>query len=234
MKDPKKQLTDYFERLVHRFLNTKSLHLELKRVMDWRRSRDRVEVLNISSYFFELATYSMSRTVLVELASLLSSREDKSLLDWLKKAIIHAKSLEPSRYNPGSSGPDRTVLSVTEYRGVLDGHIAQIDAHFDLISRIKGRRDKAIAHLDKKYFDDPESLGMDYPVRIEEVDLLIDQVSEILREHHVLLLQSDLRMEIVSSGHVDNVLRYARAHQRARTDRNLIDKGYRPVDYERD
>src|SRR6478736_3735338 len=105
MKNPKTQLRAYLNILFHRFhrfLNTKSLYQELMRIYEWKNPK-RFEAYSLGAYSFELAEYSLLRTVLVEMSALLSENEDRSLFDWLKKAREHAASLEPTCYNPGYS-----------------------------------------------------------------------------------------------------------------------------------
>src|SRR5882724_729376 len=100
MKNPKTQLREYLNILFHRFLNTKSLYQELMRIYEWKTPK-RFEAYSLGAYSFELAEYSLLRTVLVEMSALLSKYEKRSLVDWLKKARGHAASLEPTCYNPG-------------------------------------------------------------------------------------------------------------------------------------
>jgi len=233
MKNPKTRLREYLDRLIRRFLNTKSLHLELKRISGWQIP-GKIEVFNLGSYFFELAKYSLWRTILVEMAMILSPKEQVSLIDWLKKAREHAPSLAPTRYNPSYSGVKREPIKPKEYRALIDRHINRLDAQRDVIHRIKSQRDKAIAHLDKAYFDNPKALDKDYPLRDDDIDRLMEVVSDILGKHHNWLFEADLRMEILSTRNVDVVLKYARAFQRARKDRTLIKKGFKPIDYMQD
>ena len=103
---------------------------------------------------------------------------------------------------------------------------------------MKAWRDKAIAHLDTAYFNGPKALDEEYPLLDEEypltypyIDLIMEEVSDILRKHSSCLFAVDLRMEILSTKNVDSVLNYARAFQRIRKDRALIKKGFRPVSY---
>ena len=94
MNNPKEKLKEYLDQIFHRFLNLKSLFYELKRINSWY-TPEREEAINHGSYFFQLTTYSMTRIYLVELAALLSDKEDRSLIDWLEKASVHAKGLCP-------------------------------------------------------------------------------------------------------------------------------------------
>ena len=164
----------------------------------------------------------------------LSAKEQASLIDWLMKAREHAPSLGPTRYNPSHSSGEREPIKPKEYRAVIERHINRLEAQRDVIDRIKSRRDKAIAHLDKAYFDNPKALDEDYPLSDDDIDCLMDVVSDILRKHYSCLFDSDLRMEILSTRNVDLVLKYARAFQRARKDRTLIKNGFKPINYMRD
>jgi hypothetical protein len=150
MNNPRTQLRAYFNTLFQRFLNTKSLYGELKRILEWKTKR--FEAYRLGAYSFELAEYSLLRTVLVEMSALLSENEERSLIDWLNKAKEHAGSLGPTRYNPGGSRGERQLIKKEEYRAVLDEHRKSLEAQQALIGHIKARRDKVIAHFDKAYF----------------------------------------------------------------------------------
>ena len=229
MINPKEKLREYLDQIIHRFLNTKSLFHELKRINSWS-TPDRLETLNHGCYFFQLSTYSMTRIYLVELATILCEREERSLIDWLKKAQDHAKSICPTRYNPNHKG-DREPVKTEEYKTIIDQNLRELSSHGNVIGRIKGWRDKSIAHLDKTYFDNPSAIYEDYPINNIEIDQLIETVSKILREHYLYLFQADLRMEILSEMNADAVLNYVRAFQRIRKDNELIKSGFRPVEY---
>jgi len=230
MINPKERLREYLDQLIHRFLNTKSLFQELNRISSWYVP-GRVETVNLSRYFFQLSAYSMTRIYLVELAILLSEKENRSLLDWLKKAQDHARSIEPTRYNPNYTTGDREPIDAEEYKDIIDSDIREVESHKNLIGRIKAWRDKSIAHLDKTYFDNPSAIVGDYPIHNDEIVQLIEVVSKILKQHYSYLFQADLRMEILSEMNVDVILNYARAFQRVRKDNALIDRGFRPVEY---
>ena len=233
MNNPQAELRKYLDKLIHRYLNIKSLHQELKSIFEWE-SPARIEALSLGVHFFQLVTYSLSRIVLVELSMFLSEKEARSLLDWLKKAKEHAASVKFTRYNATYSEGERERIKPEEYRAIIDDQIAQLHDRKNVIDRIKARRDKAIAHLDKAYFDDPKALDRDYPLRDDDIDDLMEVAGSILRKHHSCLFEADMRMEVVSVHNVDTILRYARAFMRARRDFNLIEKGFRPVEYMRD
>jgi hypothetical protein len=164
----------------------------------------------------------------------LSEKGKRSLFDWLKKAKEHTASIKPTRYNASYSKGEREPIKTKEYHVIIDDQIAQLHARNNVIDRIKARRDKAIAHLDKKYFDDPKAVDRDYPLEDNDIDDLMEVVSSILRKHHSCLFKADVDMEIKSVHTVDTVLRYARAFMRARRDFNLINRVFRPVEYMQD
>jgi len=233
MTDSNAELREYFDKLVHHFLNTKSMRQQLKSVLAWT-SPALIDALNRGQYFFQLAAYSLSRIVLIELSTLLSHKEKRSLFHWLKRALECAAEVKPTRYNPHQTRGEREPISVKEFRALIDGQIAELDARKDTIARIKGRRDKAIVHLDKEYFDDPQALSRDYPLTDNDLDDLIELVGSILRKHHSCLFGSDIIMEVKSAHTIDAVLEYTRAFMRARQDFDLIKMGFRPALYLRE
>jgi len=230
LKDPGNQLRDYLEKLIRRFLYVKSLDRQLKLINEWDTPK-RVEALNTGSTFFRLVTYTFARIILIELCKLVSDKEEKSLVDWLNKAKDHATSIEPTRYNPDYSEREREPVKPEEYRRIISEQQAQLDANKNVINRIKAQRDKALAHSDAAYFNDPGTLYEHYPLSADDIDALMDTVSEILRTHHIHLLKADIDMEVHSLSNVDTILRLARAFSRAYKDRDLIAKGFRPKDY---
>jgi hypothetical protein len=229
VNNPKDKLRDYLNQIINRFLNTKSLFDELKLINSWSIP-DRIETLNHGYYFFQLTTYSMRRIFLVELATILSKKEQRSLIDWLKKAQEHAKSIYPTRYNPNYKG-DREPIMEKEYKSIIDQNLRDLNAKANVIGQIKAWRDKLIAHLDKDYFNTPSAIYKDYPINDIEIDQLIETVSKILHDHYHYLFQADLRMEILSETNVDSVLNYVRAFQRIRKDKRLINSGFKPMEY---
>ena len=235
MKDPHDALRCYFEKLIYRYLNINSLRQQIHSISEWTtnaESPDNIEAFNLGHYFFQLATYSVSRIVLVELSMFLSEKEERSLLDWLYKAKEHAGSMKPTSYNADLRRQE--PMKIEEYRSLIDCQIAQLHANKKVIDKIKAHRDKAIVHLDKKYFDNAESIDRIYPLGDKDMDVLMDTVSGILQEQYSFLLGASVNLEVKGVWNVDTVLKYARAWMRARRDSALIEKGFRPVDFERD
>ncbi|MXP26809.1 hypothetical protein GRI39_12280 [Altererythrobacter indicus] len=62
-------------------------------------------------------------------------------------------------------------------------HKSALATHSDIIASIRGRRDKVIAHLDRKYFFDPEAVEDDFPLADEAMIALANEIIKILHEH---------------------------------------------------
>ncbi len=235
MKNPRDELRCYFNRLISRYQNIISLDQQLKSIAAWdsnSQSLDNIEAFNLGHYFFQHATYSIWRIFLVELSMFLSNNEDRSLVDWLKKARKHAGSImQTGDYSTHSVNEP---MKTDQYRDIIDCQIAQLHENENVINRIKAHRDKAIAHLDRKYFDNTNSIERDYPLNDHEIDDLMETVDGILRKHYRCLLGASVNLEVQSFQNLDTVLTYARAWMRVRCDFSLIEKGFRPVAYVRD
>ena len=84
MQDPKNEIRDYLNKLIHRLLYVKGLNKQLKFLKEWE-TPNRIIALEIGSYFFRLAGFSFYRTLLIELCLLLDDREEKCIVDFLIK-----------------------------------------------------------------------------------------------------------------------------------------------------
>ncbi|MHB2154386.1 AbiU2 domain-containing protein [Calditrichota bacterium GD2] len=235
MENPEKQLKEYLEKLIFRFIYIHSLHKQVLLILEWERP-DRIIALQIGSYFFELTLFSFRRTIILELCKLLSEREDKSLLDWLKKAKKNAKALKPSVYSPGIKTSDsRRILKPYEYIEIIEKQISNIHKYDSIIQTLITRRDKDIAHSDRTYFNEPKKLHDLFPISDLDISSLLNTISEILRRHYSLLFHADITLDVSSTSNVDTVLTYIRAFDRVWHDKRLTrDFGIRVVEYKQD
>lgn len=232
MGEPKEDIRDYLKKLIRQFLFIKSLDKQLKLISEWE-SPQRIVALNIGSHFFRLVTYSFNRTIMIELCKLFSDKEQKSLVDFLVYAQKHSAVIEPSRFNPESE--TREPKSQEKYLKVIDGHIKLIESKQEIITNLKGHRDKLLAHSDANYFDDLEKLYEKYPLESNEVDDLISTAKDILESHHVYLLESHLEIEVHSTSDVDTILWHTRGFKRVWEDKratSLYPNLYKLDDYE--
>lgn len=66
---------------------------------------------------------------------------------------------------------------------VLEQQLAKLETHRATIAAIMGRRDKFFAHLDKRYFREPDRIYADFPLEESEVIALVNCVITIITEH---------------------------------------------------
>lgn len=221
MEDPKTQMREYLEKLEFRFLFFRSLQSQIAKISEWESST-RIETLNMSHYFFRLTQYSFGRTVMLELYKFVSEKEDRSIQDFLSKAREHAEALEPSEYRPGlETGRSRVMLTPQEYRAIIGQQTEEMEKHSKTIERLKGRRDKDLAHSDTAFFNNPDKLLELYPLTNLDITSLMETISGILRKQHSLLFKEDMAMEVVNADDVDTVLTNARAFSRVWRDKRV-------------
>ncbi|MFB0516326.1 MAG: hypothetical protein ACETWG_06960, partial [Candidatus Neomarinimicrobiota bacterium] len=53
----------------------------------------------------------------------------------------------------------------------------------------KAQRDRALAHSDAAYFNNPQALYKRYPLSTKDIDGLMDTVSEILRQQDLFFIR---------------------------------------------
>ncbi len=211
MKDPKKELREYLRKLIQRLLYIKGINKQLQLLKEWV-TPNRVEALEIGSYFFRLMSFSFNRTLLIELCLLLDDREEKCIVDWLKKAKEHAKVIEPTFYK--SESGIREILTAVDYQKIIDEQQKLLHSKKDIIENIRGRRDTSLAHSDAKYFDNPEDTYIKFPLTNEDIEDLLKIVTEILRMQYVYLFESDLDIQVHALSNIDTVLEHIRAFNR--------------------
>jgi hypothetical protein len=204
MKNPEIELKNYIRNLIDRLLFIKSLNIQLKILKDWKSTK-KIDALKTGRFFFKLVEYSFYRTILIELCILLDPKEEKSILDWLKKAEVHSNSFISSfkqKSYPNIISKDRELIKSKE----------------TFLYKIKTHRDKVLVHADAKYFNDPDKIYNKIQIEFKEIDDLINICSEILKKHYDIIFKSDLDLNIYSNTNIDLVLQYVFAFQKIRKD----------------
>ena len=143
---------------------------------------------------------------------LLDDREKKGVVDWLSKAKRFAKSLEPKLYNPDTDKYE--IVKTSLYQNIISKHQKLLISQKELTYRVKGRRDKALAHSDARYFNKPEDLYVKFPLSIKDVDDLIETFTKILKVQYNYLIGGDLDINIYATTNVDTILLNTRAFKR--------------------
>ena len=232
MQDPKNEIRDYLNKLIHRLLYVKGLNKQLKLLREWE-TPNRIIALEIGSYFFRLVGFSFYRTLLIELCMLLDDREEKCIVDFLAKAKEHAKAIEPKRFNVTKY--KREVVNFQEYQKIIEEHQKLINSKNDIIKNVRGRRDSSLAHSDAKFFNNPDDTYIKYPLSDENIDELIELSTEILRTQHLYLMDSDLDIQVYATSNIDTILWHTRGFNRVWFDKRATELHpglYKLDDYE--
>lgn len=232
MQDPKSEIRLYLDKLIHRLLHIKGINKQLKILKDWE-TPERIIALEIGSYFFKLVGFSFYRTLLIELCLLLDDREEKCIVDFLKKAKVHAKEIDPKKFNITTY--KRELVGYQEYQNKVEEHQELLISRNDIIKNIKGRRDTSLAHSDAKFFNNPNDIYIKYPLSDDNIDELIELATEILRTQHLYLMDSDLDIQVHATSNIDTILWHIRAFNRVWHDKrakDLFPYIYKVDDYE--
>lgn len=228
MINPHEAIRTYLKLLINNFLKIRSIEKQLKIINDWNKPPYN-KTIQLSFNFFDLVVISFHQTVLLDLNKLLSDNEEKSITDWLKKARMHSQVIEP-RYYDHQKG-ERVSLNSDEYQKIIDLHLKKIIDNDCIIKKIKKWRDKFLAHSDTTYFNNPNKLYIDFPIVSSEIQLIEDIIADILRYHHIHLLDGDVTLQVFSIGEVSTILSYAQAFKKTLDDQELRRLGFVPAKY---
>jgi len=86
---------------------------------------------------------------------------------------------------------------------------ASLKLHSGVIAAIMGRRDKVIAHLDRKYFFNPDAVNADFPLGDQAMIDLANEIIRILGSHEQGLTPNNSTFHLGEFYHiaVDNMVR---------------------------
>ena len=124
----------------------------------------------------------------------------------------HIETVSPTRYNLKTK--KREVIKLEVYKTIIERHLRLIHRKIDVIAKIKGFRDKVIAHSDKKYFNNPHAVLNKYHMDNAEIDELLSVITKVLKFHYGCLLKSNVDIKVHSSSDMNSVLVYVRAFDR--------------------
>ena len=229
MNNPEKELRDYLNELIKRYLFI-TAYVNQFEILDLWDTPNRIDTLNKGAHFFHLVDRSFLRTIFVESLKLVNKREERSLIKWLSQAKTYAKNLKPSKRNRKTDKHE--LIKVKDYQDIIIENESKIFNQNEIILKIKGIRDKVIVHTDPLYFLNERAVYKKYPVSLTEVKLLLSTIGDILRQQHDYLMKSAAILELKGLGSVESILKYTRAFMRIRKDKDfIINKGFKPTDY---
>jgi len=222
LTDPKQYLKDYLDTLVRRYLYIKSLRQELAVFDEWIRNGNG-EFIKSGDFFFGLARYSFGRMALLELCKFTSTREERSIYDWLQKARSNSATIGATRHVPGCGFPDeRKPVSPEEYSAIVSSHLKALDECDDVIRLLTTHRDKVLAHNDKDFFLNPSKIMINHPLHGVDIDRISTCIEEILRDQHVLIMESAIFLEVSGFGKLNSVLDTVRSYRKIIEDEEIM------------
>jgi len=222
MENPNKQLKEYLKTLTTEFIILNTILIEVNKLLKWNSEKG-PDAVDTGLLFYKFSLECFRRILTIETYKLLSKGEQKSLVDWLDKARIHANKLEPGRIVVSEErNLNLRKMPPSEYIDIINSHFDSISDHHVIIENLKGLRNKGFAHSDAKYFNDKAKLEIDYPVTWYDFNILFNTISEILKEQYGLLFNSDMDMELYGCGNIDNILTQCRAFSRVWNNEKLL------------
>ena len=138
------------------------------------------EKVNCAPAFFSVTLNSLSTSLEIELSKLYcdTHKDEKTLLKLINKVQTNAK-LFPNEIKCGANDEDCDTYKFKEKTVMIDINKEILQAQEDIkklepiISNLNLRRDKKIAHNDKKYFLLPKKIYVDSPMTTRDFHSLI-------------------------------------------------------------
>ena len=212
MTNPKIELREYIRKLIDRFVFILDMDDELKNMQTWENRPDGHNALDEGFSFFNIVQRSFNQTLLIELCKFISDDEEKCLLDFLEKAKIHCKAVQPTKLE--TERMKREIITPMEYYKIIEKNITVLDSYSSVRNNLKARRDKALAHTDAAIFNNPEKHYEAYPLMAKEIDRLLKTIEEILKEHALYLLNAAYDLKLHTEFGVNRVLEFMRGYYR--------------------
>jgi len=235
MDNPEDQLREYLDNLIINFIRCKENYNQLDELFNWI-NKNGYETVRQAEHFYYLVFYNFRKVLLLELYKLYSDREDRTIVDWLCKASLHAHNLNLVHIDPwiDDEEKNKTPLRVDHFREIVDEHIKMIKSQSHLINKVTSLRDKHYAHADKKFYKKGDNIDALFPIKWKEISLLIECANQILTKQYEILFNTEYSTNTLSSGSIETVLKSTRAFSRIRKNKKLLYSGFKPLDYLRD
>lgn len=220
MQNPEKRLNGYLDRIVDEVALLDENLRSLKNVVDEVRKNDNEEFIQCYGYL-SYSIYNLLFDNLVLNLSWMFEADGKRSLIWFLRQLAelsddYYRSLaeqvvdyEPewfaseqskalyiemkTRYSLDNKEKKQCVKEIkASYQAKIDTHLAQIELLDSQYQRLKGARDKSIAHRDKQAFDDPEKFWESNRLSIEDIESLTNIAIEIVRDAFGIMRDQDL------------------------------------------
>lgn len=212
MTDPKKELPIYLGKLIGWFVFIKYIFDERERFNLWMQKPEGVNAIDEGRSFFNLFQRISSHALLIELCKFIDEDEEKSLMDFLNKCKENATPLEPMSLL--TDGLPKKIIPAEKFGVIIDEMIAKLNECDNVIQNLKTHRDKALAHTDASFFNDPDKHYETYPLPVKDVGELLNTANTILRKMALYLSQGDIDFTLHTVRGVDRVLEFMRAYNK--------------------
>jgi AbiU2 len=173
------------------------------------------------------------RHFLIELCKFIDEDEEKSLHDWLSKALENSKSIKATKYDNDLG--KHLIISPGTYRVILNREIEKLQSHSKTIKNLNARRDKVLAHTDASFFNNPKELYQKYPLMTNDITELMDSISKILSNQGVYMGKGFMDTTTVHTTHnLNRIMQFVRVFERAQKDDDLKKRGIYIMNYKWD
>ncbi|MCP3033591.1 hypothetical protein LF817_19920 [Halobacillus sp. A1] len=167
-----------------------------------KRRNDRLEILNKSPAFFQLVQESLLSSVIIGIAKIYEKRNRKgrTIFNFLNFISANYQVI----FNKPAKEKGKTSDEITEQ--LFEYQLVQLTNQEPLLNRVFAWRDGSFAHADKKYFEDRNILGGEFPITISDLRFLIELVAEILNKYEGAYNNNYQSIIATNVTDIDNIL----------------------------
>ena len=135
------------------------------------------EKINLSSGFFTIVKYALCKCMLTELSKIyIGSGKEKTLNRLINLVLSNLNLLSKKKKISYLEEPE--MIEYVEYKKInikkeIEKLKGELDEKQEVIERLKGIRDKVLAHNDPQYFNGEYNFYEDYPFGMKETEELL-------------------------------------------------------------
>jgi len=132
-----------------------------------------LDKLNLAPAFFHITRDALLDALVLMAAKLFDDRGDSYCIQVLLK-IAQAHTYYFAKSNHFTTDDSKTgKIKTVDFSSIIESHKQELDGYAHIMSRLKKRRNKYYAHLDKKHYLNIEALEKDYPLYLEEIKKIL-------------------------------------------------------------
>ena len=158
--------------------------------------------INMAPAFFQISLDAIRYSFCMELAKLYGKSENEGTIKGLIKLIRNNKNLFPTEVKEGcywfegdlGNPVDIKSIDIAEELSKYEKDLEELES---IVQKVRGRRNRCLAHNDKKYFINPEQVARDFPLNFDEATRLVNFGEDFC--NNMLAYLSDQRMYCKSS-----------------------------------